>query len=438
MNKMFRKLILVLNVCAVVGLSSCEKVFIVDGENAPEQSDGVARLTLTTRSDDNSDEAFMLQTRIYIFRQSEKCVQMLDINEDDNTATVQLAAGSYRLCAVGGDDLARFTLPTQADATTASIIKLQEGKVMDNFFSKQVSVTLADGDKVSENITLERKVACLNKIEVKDVPADATDVEVTLSSFYGAVQLDGTFPSSPTTDYKVALTKQSDGTTWQAMPQTLLFPSVDTLVFSVLFTTANGVKSYSYTMNEALEANYYYSLSSTYKAQAKLDITLTATNWNEERIIDSDFSDANMTYLPVAGQYCNGYYVVSVNEDARTAVLLSEWILYDIPADKTQGSAGLWKAEVEKQMAALEKPVNITGSWRLPTVDEVKIFTQDPQAVSYNQQGISAVCFCENANKEFGWAYTKKKDETYEFISEVPAKGFADYLRLRPVIDISY
>lgn len=435
MNRPSAKMLFALSVWTVWGLSSCEKM-VLDSEGNLQKTGDLASLTITTRSDDNPNEGFLAQARVYIFPQTEECVQMLTIGEDTNTASVQLAPGTYRLCAVCGDP-DRFTLPDQSEAMSISVIKLQEGKVMDDFLSKQVSITMTGEGNTTENINLERKVICLKKLEVKDVPANVVAVKITLSSFYDAILLNSTFPSSPIIDYNVSLNKQSDGTTWQATPDQLLFPSTGNPTINISFITATGTNVYSYTASEALEANHNYTISSTYKPQAKLSVTLTATNWDEERNVDFNFNDTNMTYLPVAGQYCNGYYVVSVNENARTAVLLSEFVLYDVPA--TPNDVPAWKAELEKQMAALKKPTNITGSWRLPTIDEVEIFTKDPNAVTFSEEGISAICFCEKENQLF-WAYSlKKEDGSYEFNAPKSAPTeFTNIVRLRPVIDITY
>lgn len=434
-NRLFRNISFALSAWVVLGLCSCEKIVFVDG-SPTRLDDGSASLTLTTRSEGAEGETSLLQGRIYLFRQSEQCVQMFDIEEDDNTVTMQLASGTYRICAVGGDDLDRFTLPTQADAVTLSSIKLQEGKAMDNFFSKQISVTLTDGDNLNKDIVLERKVICLNKVEIKDVPTNVTAVGIKLASFHDAILLDGTFPDSPLTDYSTSLTKQSDGTTWQATPQKLLFPSAGNLTLNISFTTAQNTSVYSYTTSMALEANHHYNISSTYKPQAQLSATLTATSWDEEQNIEFEFNDTYILMEPVAGQFYNGCYVVSADEGSHTAVLLSEMISYDAPADGRDESA--WRKELEKRMAALEKPINTANEWRLPTLQEVEIFTKDPNAVIYSETGTSPICFCEDAGKLL-WAYTQKTDDgTYKFERSSDTPNFTKSVRLRPVIDISY
>ena len=438
MNNLFGKILFILSVSTVISFSSCEKTVLDDDEFALEQPKSSSRLTITTRSGDDSDEGYLVQTQIYIFSQAGECVQILTTDGDNTTETIQIAPGTYTLYAVGGGDLDRFMLPEQFEAMPTSIITLKEGKVVDNFYSKQVSITMRDGESLNENIKLERKVICLNKVEIKDVPANVTAVRVGLSPLYNSIRLDGTFPSSPLTSYKISLTKQSDGTTWKATPGQLLFPSKDEPTLTISFTIGNGVDTYSYTMSEVLEANHYYNLSGAYKSsKASLTVKVTATNWDEERDVDFEFNDNDITSLGV-GQFYNGYYIVSVNEQAQTAVLLSEHIPYNAPSDLTEAS--LWRSEIEARMAALEKPANITNNWRLPTVKEVEIFTKDPNAVTFTEDGYSPVCFCEDDKGNLVWAYTKKDNEngTYTFVPSGSNTTYKNNLRLRPVIDITY
>ena len=434
MSKSLRKMLFALVVGTVVVFSSCEKVVFVDDEGASGLTDGVSQLTITTRGDGGSGEESVPQTQVYVFASTGECVEILTTDGDDNTASVQLKSGTYTLCAVGGNDLGRFTLPTQSEATPASVITLKEGKVMDSFFNKQTVVALKAGEDQNESIVLERMVACLNKVEIAGVPAEVTAVEVSLSPLYSAIRLDGTFPDSPLADYKATLTRQDDGTTWKASPGQLLFPSPDEPVVTVSFTTASGMDTYSYTMEEALEANHYYNLSGTFKSsKARLSVTLTAADWGDERDIDFEFKDTDGA-IPEAGEYYKGYYVVSVDDQTRRAVLLSEHIPYTAPENGAEES--YWRAELELRMAMQEKPEGVSGNWRLPTMNEVEIFTKDPQAVSFTPTGVSAVCFCEKDGKLY-WAYTQRNDDgSYTF--KPGSTYMTSDVRLRPVIDITY
>ena len=440
MNWRFRTALFALFACAIFIISSCEKLVIIESGTSSE-ADGAAKLTIVTRGDDDSDDDFMLPARIYIFRQSGGCVQILDTDGEGNAITTQLVPGAYTLYVVASDDLNRFTLPEMAEATSASVITLREGKVMESFFSKQANVILNNGDDLNEKIVLERKMLCLNKIEIKSVPTNVTAVEVTMSPFHNAILLDGTFPSTPITDYKVSLVKQSNGTTWQTSRSQLLFPSIGAPTVTISFTTAKGTEIYYYEMSEALEANHHYDISGTYKSST-LTVTLVVADWGDERDVDFEFSEADVVHFPVAGENYNGYYVVSVNEQARTAVLLSEMILYDKPAEGSKADETAWRKVLEASMAVLDKPANIASNWRLPTVAEVKLFTKDENAVTFSESGVSAVCFCEDENGKLIWAYTQKGDDGSYTFKSTPSNTPPDFhstnVRLRPVIDITY
>ena len=422
-----------LAVCSLMPFSSCEKISLEDEEIGSEPSTGNALLTISTRGVDDTEEAIKYG-RIYIFNSAGTCVQMLSTTEDNNTATTRLDAGTYTLYAVGVEDLERFNLPTQTEATSTSIITLLSGKVMDDLLMKTVNVTLEDGETLNQPISLEHKVLSIDQVEIKDVPDDVTQVEVSVNSFYSSVRLDGTFPDTPTESYTVTLTKQTDGTTWKATPQQLLFPTKGTPTITVSVTSPRGVQGFSSTTSDALPVNHHFTLSATYKATqgTLLDMVLTASDWGENRTVSFDLDDD--IKIPVAQSYFKGYYVVSTNATARTAVLLAKSSLaYTAPSSTTNAEA--WQAATVAPMAALAKPTGVSTNWRLPTHDEIEVVSKDTQIVTFTSGGISAIYFCTISN-DFGWGYTQKSGDTYTF--NTGTAEFGSQIKLRPVIDINY
>lgn len=421
----------------MMALVSCEKV-VLDDENMDfpyEQPSGTAQLTVKTRGE-GTDENAVAQGRIYIFNQAGECVQMLSTDDQNNSATVQMAAGTYTLYAVGGEDLTRFNLPSKSEATSTSVITRVEGKVMDDLLMKQATVTLEDGEQLNQVLSLEHKVICISQLEIKKVPTTVTKVEMTISPIYSTIRLDGTYPDSPTESYKVSLTKQEDGKTWKALPQQMLFPSKGMPSIKVAITTSEGTVSYSYTASEELPANHHFNISGTYMAAQGVTLTgvLTAAGWGEDREISFDFDDDNkITEIPVAGNLYNGYYVVSVNATAQTAVLLAKQKLtYEVPASGSDAS--VWLEATVAPMAALELPANATGSWRLPTIDEAAVFTQGTNDITFDSSGNSPSYFCLDEGV-LKWAYTKQTDSGNLLKSGTNYNG---NVKLRPVIDIHY
>ena len=439
---MKRKVMMAGVACVLMALSSCEKQVIgEDGMEASETEEaegGSARLSVITRAPGDPNENAVSEGRIYIMNSAGTCVEILSTDEESNQATTRLAAGQYTLYAIGGDDLSRFALPTKSGATANSVITRLEGKVMADLLLASASVDLGDGETVNQNIILEHKVLCMDEIAIKQVPETATKVEVSFSPLYSSIQLNGTYPDSPTESYKIALTKQADGTTWKASPQQMLFPSKGKPTIKVSITTDEGVQSFAYNATEELPANHHFKVEGTYKVAYGFSLTgiLTAGGWGEDRTITFDIdNNTPIVYDPVAQTFCNGYYVVSVDASNRTAVLLAKSKLdYVVPGEGATNAD--WYAALTGPMAALELPPGITsGSWRLQTLAEAEIITLDTQIVSYGSNGNSGAYFCDDGDGEVKFGYTKKQGDTYTFKS---GTNLNQYVLLRPVIDIHY
>ena len=428
-----------ITLCAMLAFSSCEKIPLQEDEDSfltiTNQGNATAKLNITARAgDSDEDNGGIVEGQIYVFNSAGKCVQLLHTDEESNKTTVQLSAGSYTLYAIVSDDLSRYSLPTQTNATPTSIITRKEGKVLDDLLMAKADVELKDGETVNQNITLEHKVLCVDEIEIKQVPLTATKVEVSFIPLYSSVQLNGIYPVSPTESYKFALTKQPDEKTWKVTPQEMLFPSQGNPTIKVSITTEEGIMGYSYNATEELVANHHFTIIGTYIAAQGVSLTgiLTAAGWGDDRTIIFDIGD-QVIYEPIAGQFCNGYYVVSVNEGGHTAVLLSPRpVNFAAPENSDAASADLWKKALEEAMVSLEVPKGISGSWRLPTLEEAKIFTGDLNSKYKNSSGNSVSVFCLAGN-ELRWAETKK-DEGFKSNTT----NFSKNVYLAPVIDITY
>lgn len=422
----------------MLALTSCEKIALEDEGTMVAPSDegfGMASLTVTTRIG-GGDENAVNAGCIYIFNQDGDCVQIL--STDDESNTINLPAGAYSLYAVGGEDLGRFVLPTQANATTTSVITLKSGSVMDDLLMNSANVELEDGESTTQNIVLERKVLSLTEVEIKQVPANVTGVEVSLTPIYGSIRLDGTYPDTPTESYKVALSKQDDGTTWKAQPNQMLFPSKGKPSIKVTFTTDEGTKGFSYTAAEELPANHHFTISGTYVAPQGVNITgvLTAADWGEDRTISFEFDNDNVAYAPEAGQRSNGYYVVSVDATHRTAVLLAlSTATYTKPA--TGSAISAWSQALTTAMAGIEKPAGVTNNWRVPTLAEVSEVLQNPTLSQLGSSGSTGALFCQDGDNLRG-AFAHCEDEVYTVYDNVDVVSTTSNVYLWPVIDIKY
>ena len=428
--------------CATIVLSACEKAVLPEDDLLSEETESTihsAKLNIVASAEDEAGEGTLNEGKVFLFNGEDKCVQLLTMNEEDHRIEAQIPAGQYTLYAIGGDDLTRFDLPSQDEATPTSVITRLSGKIMTDLMMATAYLDVAEGETLNQNISLTHVVFCLDEIELREMPAGVTSVEVTLAPLYSAVQLDGSYEETPTESYKVALEKQTDGTTWKTEKQQMLFPSKGKPTIKVSMITTTGSMSYSFTSAEELEPNHHFDIIGTYKATQGVSLSgiMTDAGWGEDRTINFDIDEKDVDEVKfVAGQFFQDYYVVSVDEAQRRAVLLAkEDLTYTAPAEGAASS--VWQASFVAPMAALAKPAGATGNWRLPTLDEVDIFARDTQVVSFNQSsGDTMNFYCLGEEEKLCWAYIHRGNNGTEL--KWGTSGFIERIRLRPVIEVAF
>lgn len=421
----------------------------VINESAVSEPAGVLRVM--TRSGDEGTTP-LSGASVYLFNSSGACVSILSSETTGAYVSAKLPAGTYTLYAWGGDGLSGLVLPTQAQASSSYALTLAENQSLGDLLMKEETVTLADGDNETVDMTLERKVIEISSVTITQVPEDISGVQVSVAPLYGQVQLNGEYVSSSTAPCVITLTSQGSGT-WAATPQLITFPSKSKPVITITFT-AEGAdpRSYSYTANEALEANHKFNLEGTYTEPLGVTITgtITAQAWESGATdITFDFDESNSgtssteepssgteepSGAPVAGETYKGCYVVSVNTEARTAVLLSPTDHSGYQEDDPAKLLPLLNAS----LASWPSVSGVTGTWRIPTIEEVRIFAftsdlMDDVAVANRKH-----LFCYNASV-LSRVPVRRKSSDGSIEVENPANtGFCQHDILRPVIDISY
>ena len=310
-------------------------------------------------------------------------------------------------------------------------------------------------------MTLKRKVLELSTVTINQVPDDVTGVAVSVSPLYSAIQFNGDYVESNPTSCTITLTSTSTTGVWQATPQKLVFPSKGVPTITVTFTRDDeSTRSYTYTAANALSANNKYNISGTYTEP--LGVTFNGSiilqPWvTDPTAVDFEFDESNAasnsstapssttedpnagsggsetSNPPVAGQQYKGCYVVSVDSDAKTAVLLS-------PTEKKGYiKETSWEATIANALSTWEID-GVTGIWRVPTLAEIEIVAALPDAFDLNY-GERKECFCiegeilklvkinRKAEAAGGYIEVKSDATTIEF-------GASTYLR--PVINITY
>lgn len=403
----------------------------VVSESAVSEPAGVLRVM--TRSGDESTTP-LSGASVYLFNSSGACVSILSSETTGAYASAKLPAGTYTLYAWGGDGLSGLVLPTQAQASSSYALTLAENQSLGDLLMKEETVTLADGDNETVDMTLERKVIEISSVTISQVPEDISGVQVSVALLYGQVQLNGEYVSSSTAPCVITLTSQGSGT-WAATPQLITFPSKSKPVITITFT-AEGAdpRSYSYTANEALEANHKFNLEGTYTEPLGVTITgtITAQAWESSATdITFDFDESNSgtssteepADAPVAGELYNEYYVVSVDASNRKAVLLS----------KTDVAYDLKEGDYNKRLSQVARIEGATANWRVPSLTECQTFLSDPDTpgISY---GSGYYCLNDGVLNRI---IVGKENSTIT-LGKPMESGYSDLNHLRPVIDISY
>ena len=419
---------------------------------------------LSANQSSNSQLSIVTHTRggetpiasVYLFNGSNTFVRTLQTDAAGYTsasASVKLPEGTYTLCALSPSDLSHFQIPEAPTPTSA--ITLAEGQAMSDLLIGTATATLADGANEEVDLELQRKVLEISSITISQVPDDVTGVTVSIAPLYSAVQFNGEYVATDPVTATFTLTSTATDGVWQVAPEQFVFPSVGKPTITVTFTRDNGDRGiYTYETESAFSANNKYNIAGTYTEPLGVNlsggITLqpwatdpTAVNFdfdetntgNSSDTDDPDSGNSETTDPPVVGQTYKGCYVVSVNSDAKTAVLLSptEGTSYDV--GNNDHDATEWLNLLSTKLQSWPSIEGITGSWRIPTIEEIQLFAQPAGIINDIGQGKDKYFFCMDSSV-LKLIIIKNSAGTAKNVGTNTA--FNESSVLRPVIDISY
>ena len=125
------------------------------------------------------------------------------------------------------------------------------------------------------------------------------------------------------------LAKQSDGKSWKSSNAEYLLSAADGSTLTVSITNSTGTKSYSFSCDDQLQANYQLNICGTYSAKSGITLTgsITGALWAGERNINFSFdengsskdpdSNPNDNTIPDAGSlyHVMGKLIVKLQSD---------------------------------------------------------------------------------------------------------------------------
>ena len=380
----------------MIGLGSCSQGVLNDGWDMDSTQH---KLRVTTRSDVPVDKGV-----VYLMDDSGTCLAKLETDAQGGYVATSLLSGAYDVYAVGSNDLEGWALPSQEEATSDSRIGWASDQHTGDLLTGHERVSLTDGQMMTLDLQLERKVICVKEVSIREVPADVTSVSVAIEPIYGHVLLDGHFEDQDTTYWQVTLTPEGETGTWHYTGDMFAFPSKGKPRISITFERGESVDRYRYLAEEPLMSNRQLRITGTY-------------------------SDVQASDHPIAGQSWQNYFVVSVDETAHTAVLL-----------RRTYERGINSAERMMERAQqIRRPEGaISNAWRLPTEAECRTFLMATNIGDIDENDdIIADSYYYQEGSKVGRMLLRIKNGQRTLVP-FPGVGYSDVFIYRPVIDVSW
>lgn len=428
---------------------------------------------LSANQSSNSQLSIVTHTRggetpiasVYLFNGSNTFVRTLQTDAAGYTsasASVKLPEGTYTLCALSPSNLSHFQIPEAPTPTSA--ITLAEGQAMSDLLIGTATATLADGANEEVDLELQRKVLEISSITISQVPDDVTGVTVSIAPLYSAVQFNGEYVATDPVTATFTLTSTATEGVWQVTPQQLVFPSNGVPTITVTFTRDDEDPSnYTYKTESAFAANNKYNIVGTYTEPLGVILSggITLQPWvTDPTAVNFDFDESNAgnnsnsdpntggdnpssgtdnpnsngsetADPPVVGQTYKGCYVVSVNSEAKTAVLISP------TQQNNYYTKSDWLSLLNEGLVSWPSVNGITGNWRIPTLAEFEQLAVFPDAFDIGV-GSFPKYFCLVNSDLKAVPIKKNAHGIVEVNSSQVSVNFGQDTYLRPVIDITY
>ena len=384
--------------------SSCERLTIpsVNEESIAKEANSL--LQIRTRAAEVDEEGTVsYPVNVYVF-QEEECVAVQVIENESQSLSILLPRGIYSVYAVGGATDENYILPSKEDATPSMKIALREGQKHGDLMVAKSTVNLKDDETNIVTLSMERRVMMLQGIILENIPSYATSVSVTITPLY--TSLEGMEYKGGPGSETVSLTQEDEDGTWIFdNPIYLLPPSEKSASITVSIGKAEGVTtSYTYNTSEQLESGYKITIRGKYTGHDdfRLTGTITGAAWEEKTISfnfnengsstedsdnskddnteggdnddnDNDEGDDENSTIPQVGETYMNCFVLSVDKDESTVLLLSpkyKEIKFSEKIDSKASNKVKERVETELPSCGVE---GIDG-WRLMTDDEAQTF----------------------------------------------------------------
>lgn len=354
-------------IAIALGLSSCSKS--IDEIIEPTEKKTVEFFTRTAPTVN-----IEYPVTLYAFKCTGELVESAIAKEEGVPLQLQIPAGSYKFTALAGAK----GLSSVASPTLNTGIGIPE----DGLITTPIQMGHADlsigATNTEVTITMTYQVAKVD-VELYNIPTDATEVSVTLSTLNADKAFSGAWLGESTVI--IPLTQTEETTTWKS-DTTYILPGVGSkpLVVGISVTAGDQKKVYSYTHTSNLTAGTPYTLKGSYDGEVNINGTISAEGWNNPVEISFSFGSENInnggndnngnnggtpSEFPEAFTLWNELFVAKVtpiNDITAELLLLNrleEWTsvsktdINDIVNSYTEKNVSDWRVPTEEELTYL-------------------------------------------------------------------------------------
>lgn len=419
--------------------TSCSKDILPENEESgfAKEANSILNIHTRTGTDANGDAIISYPVNVYVFNESDECVEYLTLANSEDVLSLNLIEGTYTIYSIGGTSSDSYTLPSKEDATATSVIQLASGKNHSDVMTAKNVVTLVDGEENNLTLAFERKVMQLQEIKIENVPSATTAVSVDIAPLYKDICINGGY-SGDNGAQSITLTKEDATKTWSNTESIYLLPASGNATISVKMTNADGTKSYSYTCADEFIANYKIKIQGKYTAKVGVTLTgtITGATWAGEKTITFEFDENSSSgstvtdpnegtegddettggettnsNIPTVGTFYQNCYVLKhdVNENETKVTLLSTTAV-GINLSNTETDQATIRNKIDSSFGQFA--VNDISNWRLINADELTFIKNNVAAIN---DAFTGYAFIPGNNTYYYYLSENNEIKTFTF-----------------------
>lgn len=421
--------------------TSCSKDILPENEESgfAKEANSILNIHTRTGTDANGDAIISYPVNVYVFNESDECVEYLTLANSEDVLSLNLIEGTYTIYSIGGTSSDSYTLPSKESATATSVIQLASGKNHSDVMTAKNVVTLVDGEENNLTLAFERKVMQLQEIKIENVPSATTAVSVDIAPLYKDICINGGY-SGDNGAQSITLTKEDATKTWSNTENIYLLPASGNATISVKMTNADGTKSYSYTCADEFIANYKIKIQGKYTAKVGVTLTgtITGATWAGEKTITFEFDENSSSGstvtdpnegtegddettggettnsdIPAVGTFYQNCYVLKhdVNEnDNTTIVTLLSTTAVGINLSDTETDQETIRNKIDSSFGKFA--VNDISNWRLINANELTFIKNNVAAIN---DAFTGYAFIPGNNTYYYYLSENNEIKTFTF-----------------------